>query len=212
MINRYLIGNAQTIGYREVQNNYFSTIYNDAGDLLAVLADGSIDHRNGRMAAIVAVGSCVSTFTQKFSNLEPEQTGDFLLQTALKAKRQVQDTVYIGKIPRVSLTMALFRGQDMYYFGVGTNKIFLYNGHNERILSEESASPYYGGKLAVDNKNIIGVLSAGAYENAHPMERIKVIESKAEIHDKAQTIIESVSKKNLMVQLNATVLLIEVAK
>ena len=212
MTNRYLIGNAQTIGCREIQNNYFSTVYNDAGDLLAVLADGAIDHRNGRMAAIVAVGSCVGTFTQKFSDLQPDQTGEFLMDMALKAKRQVQDVVYIGKIPRISLTMALFKDQTVYYFGVGTNKIFLYNGHNERILGENAANPYSCGKCEIEYKNVIGILSAGAHSNAHPMERLKIMESKAEINDKAQAIIESVSKKNLIIQQNATALLIEVAK
>jgi hypothetical protein len=108
--------------------------------------------------------------------------------------------------------MALFRDQDMYYFGVGSNKIFLYNGHNERILSEDSTKPYSDGKITLEQKNIIGILSLGAYENAHPKERLRVIEAKTEIFDKGQAIIESVSKKNLIIQQNATVLLIEVAK
>ena len=212
MISHYLMGNAQTIGAREVQNNYFSAAQNGAGDLLAVLADGTIDHPNGRIAAIMAVGYCINTFTQKFSRVEPIYTAQFLLDTALKANRRVQDNVFIGKSPRLSLTMALFRGNELNYFNVGVNRIFLYNGHNEQVLGGGVNTPYAEGRCELADKNVIGILSAGAYADAHPMERIRIMASKKKLYDKAQAMIESVSKKRLTIQLNATALLIEVAK
>ncbi|MCL2151756.1 MAG: protein phosphatase 2C domain-containing protein [Oscillospiraceae bacterium] len=212
MIDRYLIGNAQTIGRREIQNNIFSTVYNDDGDLLAVLADGAVDHPNGRIAAIVAVGCCVNTFIQKFARAEPTQTNQFLYDTAMKANRNVQDAVFIGKSPRLSLTMTLFRANEMYYFSVGVNKIFLYNGHNEFVLGSDANKSRFEGKCDLSPKDIVGILSTGAYENAHPMERIKIIGSKTQVFDKAQAIIEAVNKRGLEKQLSATALLVEVLR
>ena len=212
MTNRYLVGNAQTIGCREIQNNYFSTTYNDTGDLLAVLADGGIDHRNGRIASMMAVGTCAGIFTQKFSYVETMQINQFLLDTALKAQKHVKNVVFIGKSPRLSLTMGLFRGQELHYFSVGTNKIFLYNEQNEWVIGERTNNAFSEGKYPIAPKNIIGFLSTGAYINSHPMERIRIIESKTEVFDKAQAIIDTVKKKSLITQLNATALLVEVAK
>jgi len=212
MTDRYLIGNAQTIGSREIQNNVFSTAYNDAGDLLAILADGAVDHPNGRIAALIAVGCCVNTFIQKSSRVESKETGRFLLDTAMKANRNVQDAVFIGKGPRLSLTMALFRGKELHCFNVGLNKTFLYNGHNEKALGADAKNSFFNGKCDLAPKDVVGILSAGAYASAHPMERIKIIESDRDIFDKAQAIIETVSNKRLAVQLSATALLVEVLK
>jgi hypothetical protein len=212
MTDRYQIGNAQTIGYHEIQNNFFSTVYNDDGDLLAVLADGAVNHPNGRIAALISVSCCVNTFIQKFSRAEPTQTNQFLFETAMKANRNVQDSVYIGKSPRLSLTMALFRERELYYFSVGMNRIFLYNGHNELVIGADAKKSHFDGKCNLAPKNIVGILSTGAYANAHPMERIRIIESKNLIFDKAQAIIESVTKKGLAKQLSATALLVEVTR
>jgi len=212
MNDRYLIGNAQTIGYREIQSNVFSTAYNDAGDLLAVLADGAIDHPNGRISAIIAVRCCVNMFIQKFSSVDSAQANQFLLETALAANKSIQDSVYIGKSPRLSLTMALFRGKELHYFNVGVNKIFLNNRHNERTLGAGANSTSSYGRCNLSPKDIVGILSTGAHDRTHPMERIKIIESNLNINDKAQAIIVSVNKKGLTKQLSATALLVEVAK
>jgi hypothetical protein len=212
MIKRYLIGNAQTIGCREIQNNFFSTAYNDDGDLLAVLADGTIDHPNGRIAAILAVECCILTFTQRFSLIQTVDIDRFLLETALKANRRVQDAIYLGRSPRLSLTMVLLSGKSMHFFNVGVNRIFLYNGHNEQILGNYLNDSYSYGAYNLSSKDIVGMLSSGAYTDAHPMERIRIMDSSEKIFDKAQAIIESINNKGLEIQLNATALLIEVAR
>jgi len=212
MTNRYLVGNAQTIGRREIQNNIFSTAYNDAGDLLAVLADGTIDHPNGRIAAIIAVGCCINTFIQKFPHVESAHAARFMMETALKANRKVVDAVYLGKSPRLSLTMAMFRDNGMHFFSVGVNRIFLYDGHNERAIGADANNPYSDGMCDLSPGSIVGILSVGAYSHAHPMERIKIVESRKSVFDKAQDIIGSVDKKGLTNQLSATALLIEVTK
>ena len=212
MNDRYMIGNAQTIGCREIQSNFFSTAYNEDGDLFAVLADGAIDHPNGRAAAVVAVESCVSAFRQKLFYVERENASQFLLDTALKAGRHVQDVVYLDRVPHLSLAMALFRGNDVQFFNVGANRIFFYNGHNERVLGDFANSAYANGRCSIPPGNVIGFFSTGAHAYLHPMERINIIESKGEVFDKAQTIVDILCDKGLSNQLNATVLLVEAMK
>ena len=207
MINRYLIGNAQAIGRRAVQSSYFSTKFNEAGDLFAVLADGTIDHPNGRRAAILAVEYCVQAFRR---NLFYKQTSQIMLETALQANRYVQNAVYTGKTPRLSLTMIFMAYLEAQYFNVGVNKIYIYNGQTERVLGGDSDNSYSCGKCILPAKSVIGMISAGAHTVTHPMERLSIIESDKNIFDKAQAMVESVKVKNLDNQMNATALLIEV--
>lgn len=209
MINRYQIGNAQTIGSRDVQSNYFSTVYNDEGNLFAVLADGTIDHPNGRKAAIMAVEYCVDSFLWNWSNVQSEY---FLLEMALRVDKHVKDAIYIDRSPRLSLTMVLFAGHQAHYFNVGVNKIYVYNRHNERLLSDNAVCAYSNGIYELSSKNIVGIFSSGAYADSHPMERINIVGSKKKAYDKAQDIVESINGKGLNHQMNATALLIEVVK
>lgn len=60
MKDKYKIGNAQSIGSYYIQSNYFST--KNGNCALAVLADGSIDHINGRRCAVLAVEACIRGF------------------------------------------------------------------------------------------------------------------------------------------------------
>jgi hypothetical protein len=207
--NRYRIGNAQTIGRREIQSNYFTTEYNDTGDLLAVLADGTIDHPNGRKAAIIAVEHCIDSFLRGSLN---EQTERFMIDTALNINKRIKDAVYIGRSPRLSLTVVLLSGETAHYFNVGANKILLYNGHNERAIDDCTGNPYASGRCNVSVKNVIGIFSIGACTMAHPMERLKIIKSEIDVFDKAQAVVDSVNGKWLDNQLNTTVLLVEVVK
>ncbi|MCL1810046.1 MAG: hypothetical protein FWG42_09830 [Clostridiales bacterium] len=212
MNNRYQIGNAQIIGCREIQSNYFATVFNENDDLLAVLADGTIDHPNGRAAAMMAVEICTNTFRQRFAIVQHEHGNQFLFDTAMKANSRIQETFYFGRSPRVSLAMVLFIGDKLQYFNVGVSKVLLYNGHNERTLGNVTSGSYSSGICEFPQGSIAGLFSAGAHANVHPMERLKIIESKKEVFDKAQAVIDTVRKKGLDNQMNATALLVEAAR
>ncbi|MGE7840994.1 PP2C family protein-serine/threonine phosphatase [Lysinibacillus sp. NPDC093712] len=62
--SKIAIGNGQTIGRRDEQDDYFSTVETTVGTM-AVLADGISGLANGRMASTVAV----TTFIHKFMKL-----------------------------------------------------------------------------------------------------------------------------------------------
>lgn len=79
------IGNAQTIGAREEQDDYFATCETKNGTM-AVLADGISGLANGRMASTVAV----TTFIEAFSALENlANIQAFFKKTAVKSNQQI---------------------------------------------------------------------------------------------------------------------------
>lgn len=212
MTNRYLIGNAQTIGKREVQSNYFSTTYNAAGDLFAVLTDGTIDHPNGRKAAVLAVHYCARAFADSGDKWNDHS----FMETALRVNRYIQDHIYTDQSPQMSLLMAIFNGYRLHYFNVGANQIFLYNGHSEHRLENahciNGERKYSAGNYELSRKDIVGLLSRGAYAHNHPMERMQALSSGNSAFDKAQAMVEGLNAKGLDNQLNTTVILVEVAK
>ena len=209
MSKRFQVGNAQGIGRQDVQSNYFSTAYAGKNNLVAVVADGSIDHPNGRAAAVLAVDYCVEAL--RLATMPAN-----LLEIAKDASRHVQDLVYLGNQPRLSLTMVCFDDAKAYYFNVGANKMFHYKGNTERILGSDMSLPYAMGVQEIKGREVVAILTKGAYSAMHPMERIKIIETtrikgsikKLTMLDKAQAIVESVTAKNLPGQQNMTVLLI----
>ena len=210
MSNFNLIGNAQMIGRRENQSNYFSTIYNDDGDMLAILSDGLIDHPNARKGAILAVEFCNYEFSQNRFELTNEKEA---INTILKVNKFLQETIYTSRIPRISISISLFIQDILYFFNVGINKLYLYNEDNERLLNYDKEKAYSFGKYKLNPKNIVSMYSSGIYSSTHPLERIKIINEKEyTIFEKSQNIIEIISSKNLENQANATAVLIEVKK
>jgi len=136
---------------------------------------------------------------------------DVTLETIVNINKRLQELFYINPVPRLSLTVALFIECELRFFTVGGNRLFLYNGHNERLIDYDNESPYFFGKCELNYKNVIGIYSAGAHTVTHPMERIKIVGYSGDtISDKAQGIVDVIAAKGLQSQLNATTLLIEV--
>ena len=208
MSTRFQIGNAQEIGRREIQSNYFSTAFINKTDLIAIVADGSIDHPNGRKAAILAVEYCVNAFqtlnpsnivdisdvadTADIANIANSEIFNFMLWIAKETDKRIREVVYKGRTPRLSLTMIYIsntkdntktnteNNTKANYFNIGTNKIYLYNGHNERVLNYDSNRPYTIGthEFKRGEKETIAILTKGAYTHMHPMERIRIMNTK----------------------------------
>ncbi|XOS90480.1 hypothetical protein ACLMAB_16240 [Brevibacillus laterosporus] len=78
------IGNGQTIGNRDEQDDYFSTATTPIGTL-AVLADGISGLSHGRMSSTLAV----TLFMREFLNLDDVQNiTSFLQKLLVKAMRK----------------------------------------------------------------------------------------------------------------------------
>lgn len=194
----YRIGNAQTIGTCEVQSNYFS-IWQKNG-ILAILADGTIDHYNGRRSAIIAVKKSLQEYSQKPKRLE---IPDFFESLSMQICYQLRESIYLGKTPHLSFTIVYWNTFDFYYYSVGENQLFLFDGENYMILKEQN------GYCRIKAPIIAGLLSKGVYQALSEIELLDLLSLSLHPYEKAQCMMESINKKQLKKVLNSTVILIE---
>ncbi|RKI40052.1 hypothetical protein D7V86_22300 [bacterium D16-51] len=205
MQNTYRIGNAQTIGSRQIQSNYFST--REDGFLLAVLADGTIDHINGRRCAVLAVEACMQEFFVQRENTEiflgNEVFVTFIDALAVKIQKDIREYIYTGKTPNLSLSLLAVRDRKLFYYTVGNNQAFLYDGKDYRLFNGRNGQADFGEGMTA------GIISAGVWEALQEKEMVSCLKKKGHPFDKAQQIILGVRKKNRKKAGNATAILIE---
>lgn len=198
MQGRFRIGNGQTIGSFETQSNYFSTINADVA--FAVLADGTIDHKNGRKAAILAVERCITEFYKK-----PVHFGfpTFYETLSFQIIQEINDKIYFGKKPNLSLGIVFLEANRVSYFSVGDNKIALYNGRELIPLEAQN------GHCTMKKMDMVLLMSKGIYEALNEIELLRLLSKGSSPYNRAQGIIEDVNNKNRKTAGNATVILIE---
>lgn len=116
------IGNGQTIGTREEQDDSFSTMTTASGTI-AVLADGISGLSNGKMASMIAV----QTFINEFSNItSTENMRDFFTKAAQLSNREIMYNLK-GKSGGTTLVAAIVDNQGYLYWGaVGDSMITIF--------------------------------------------------------------------------------------
>lgn len=199
MQSRFKIGNAQTIGEREVQSNYFSTIdYSDS--VFAVLADGTIDHANGRRAAILSVETSIAEWKKK---IVEHSYYNFFEELSSLINQKIKDTIYFGKTPKVSLSMTYRDKNDLFYYSIGNNQLFLYNGYDFLLLKERN------GHINVNSSDITGLISSGVHQSCNEVDLIQILSRNTHQFEKAQEIIEGINEKHKKTAGNSTIVLME---
>lgn len=193
----YKTGNAQTTGSRYFQSNYFSV--RNGRTAFAVLADGSIDHINGRKSAILAAEACI----KNFYGIPEEGVLEFFDYIASFVLKETRRFIYLGKMPALSLSMLFIKDGKLFYYTVGNNRVFLYDGRDYKILEERSGHAAFGKKM------VTGMFSCGAWEALKEKEIISYLEKKQHPFDKAQQMLKCIMDKNRKEAGNATVVLIE---
>lgn len=198
MKDKYKIGNAQSIGSYYIQSNYFST--RSGSCALAVLADGTIDHINGRRCAVLAVEACMRRFYNS-----PTGEGVLLLFDSLAADilKEIRELVYLGKMPCLSLSIIFIKNKKMFYYTVGNNQVFIYDGRDYKVMKERRGQADFGRRMTA------GMFSCGAWEALQEKEIVSCLQKNIHPFDKAQNIVMGVSKKNRKKTGNATVILVE---
>lgn len=198
MAERYQIGNAQTIGNYEIQSNYFATWNEDA--VFAVLADGTIDHMNGRRAAILAV----ETSRKEFRALEnKQQMSGFFDLLSVKIMKSLNDNIYLDKKPNLSLTIIYLEENSLNYYSVGLNQLFLYDGSDFIILKDRN------GHSEIGYGCTIGITSQNVCRGFREVEFLKLFTENCHPYYKAQKVIKQINEKNIKNIGNSTILLIE---
>lgn len=192
------IGNAQLLGSRTIQSNYFSVVQSEA--VFAVLADGTIDHINGRRAAILSVETCMKEFLKKTEYKSIEVFFEYLPKKILN---NIREHIYRGKTPYISISMVYEKDNKVYYYTVGANQIFILQEGNYICLKEQSGIYC---KKAMDT---VGLISQGVYETLSEVELTELVKQSTGTFEKAQHIRMKIDEKKKSKQKNATIILIE---
>ncbi len=138
------IGNGQTIGRRDEQDDYFSTAETAHGTM-AVLADGISGLANGRMASTIAV----TTFIEEFKKLGSlNQLQDFLKKAALASNHMIVENLN-GSNGGTTLVTAIIDNDGYLHWGaVGDSVITIFrNGEflaiNQKHIFESILTERY---------------------------------------------------------------------
>lgn len=138
------IGNGQTIGRRDEQDDYFSTAETAHGTI-AVLADGISGLANGRMASTIAV----TTFIEEFKKLGSlNQLQDFLKKAAMSSNHMIVENLN-GSNGGTTLVTAIIDNDGYLHWGaVGDSVITIFRngeflGINQKHIFESVLTERY---------------------------------------------------------------------
>ncbi len=198
----YKIGNAQSIGFCQVQSSYFSTKFLlEAGNpVMAVLSDGTIDHINGRRCAVLAAEICM----HEFRNI-PDSTGmpAFFEAIARKILREMHEIIYNGKQPYLSLGIQVIKDRKLFYYNAGSTRMFLSDGTDFRFLTDRSGQVFFSRGMTA------ALISKGIWEALNEKEMKFYLNRKGHPYEKAQQMLHGVKTKKRKRAGNAAVVLIE---
>ncbi len=199
MQEAYKIGNAQSIGSYQIQSSYFASRYDDSR-CLAVLADGTADHINGRRCAVLAAEACM----HQFKNIpERSEVSVFFESLAAKIVRDMHEIIYLGKTPYLSFSCQYFCDRELYYYSVGGNQVFLFDGSEYHLLKENC------GRIRFERGMTAGIISHGVWEALNEKEMISYLIKREHPYDKAQKMIMGLKEKNRKIAGNAAVIVVE---
>lgn len=116
-----LIGNAQTIGRRQEQDDYFSSLVTSIGTM-AVIGDGISGLKHGRMASTLAV----TVFGKEFLKLDdPRDIIDYFHHAAWMSNRGILEQLG-GAHGGTTLVVAVVSANRLHYAAVGDSMILLF--------------------------------------------------------------------------------------
>nr|WP_210089119.1 protein phosphatase 2C domain-containing protein [Paenibacillus turicensis] len=116
-----LIGNAQTIGRRQEQDDYFSSLVTRIGTM-AVIGDGISGLKHGRMASTLAV----TLFGKEFLKLDdPRNITEYFHHAASMSNRGILEQLG-GAHGGTTLVAAVVTANRLHYAAVGDSMILLF--------------------------------------------------------------------------------------
>ncbi|MFJ7914690.1 MULTISPECIES: PP2C family protein-serine/threonine phosphatase [unclassified Lysinibacillus] len=148
--NKIEIGNGQTIGRRDEQDDYFSTAETNDGTI-AVLADGISGLANGRMASTVAVNTFIEEF-KKLSGLNMLEK--FFKEAAFASNHMIVENLN-GSNGGTTLVAAVIDDNGFLHWGaVGDSVITIFrNGeftaiNQKHIFESVLTERYISGEIS----------------------------------------------------------------
>jgi serine/threonine protein phosphatase PrpC len=150
-VEEYVLGNDQSIGKRQEQEDSFSTLETEVG-VIAVLADGMGGYANGRVASSFAVKTFISSFKNSKGLFLKQK---FLEDTTFLANKLLIDYTKGIKTGTTLATVIVDEG-DLYWVSVGDSAIMIFrngefiNLNKKHNLEELLKEKYHEGKVSKD--------------------------------------------------------------
>jgi len=147
--NYILIGNGQTIGKRDEQEDSFSTVENEKG-IMAVLADGMGGYTNGKVSSSIAVNTFADEFSNSYSIYPIE---DFFRNVSRISNRAILDRSK-GARSGTTLVSVIITDEMLYWASIGDSAIALFrngeviNLNKKHIFESELEQQYISGKIS----------------------------------------------------------------
>jgi len=147
--NYIIIGNGQTIGKRDEQEDSFSTVENEKG-IMAVLADGMGGYTNGKVSSSIAVNTFIDEFSNSYSIYPIE---DFFRNVSRISNRAILDRSK-GARSGTTLVSVIIADEMLYWVSIGDSAIALFrngeviNLNKKHIFESELEQQYISGKIS----------------------------------------------------------------
>lgn len=147
--NYIVIGNGQTIGKRDEQEDSFSTVENEKG-IMAVLADGMGGYTNGKVSSSIAVNTFIEEFSNSYSIYPIE---DFFRNVSRVSNRAILDKSK-GSRSGTTLVSVIITDEMLYWASIGDSAIALFrngevmNLNKKHIFESELEQQYISGKIS----------------------------------------------------------------
>ncbi|KNY30465.1 PP2C family protein-serine/threonine phosphatase [Pseudobacteroides cellulosolvens] len=147
--NYIVIGNGQTIGKRDEQEDSFSTVENEKG-IMAVLADGMGGYTNGKVSSSIAVNTFIEEFSNSYSIYPIE---DFFRNVSRISNRAILDKSK-GSRSGTTLVSVIVTDEMLYWASIGDSAIALFrngevmNLNKKHIFESELEQQYISGKIS----------------------------------------------------------------
>ena len=125
------IGSAETIGNREIQQDFSGSALGDDSTLL-VIADGRGRDQGGKIAAKIAVDTCLDLY-EEYNNMEKPQ---YYFRRAFNLANHKILEVLDERVGTASAAVAIIKDNYLYYALVGSIKVAVFRGGDLIPVSE----------------------------------------------------------------------------
>lgn len=203
------IGNAQLIGQRENQNDYFSVIHGNSREdsLFASIADGVTHKKTGRQAAILTVNVLKTNFENgDYLNLG---INDYYQKSFNEINEKLHNYIQGNKVG-ATLISVIIRNNILYYASIGNCLLLIYRGGELFTINDINNNETQINSISLAQGDIAMLCSKGVYESLMEMEILCELMEKNHPYNKCQNLIKLIRQKNLGNQDNATMIIVEI--
>lgn len=173
------VGNAQTIGTREKQDDSFATSIQPYG-IMAIVADGIGGYINGNLASQITV----ATFLDEFEKRDvTENLSYFFQKSAMLSNERIRDEFGEAKGGTTVVTVVL-KDDKLFWTSVGDSNIAVFRGGRLIMVNRKEnvknwmEDQYYAGSIrreeALDNKTdkrLVNYLGYDGFKKADESDR-----------------------------------------